>query len=168
MLTQLVATPDLTCQFMALRFFTYTLLGIPHISCDPDADLFEWPSSKTYPVDDRDNIKEEHSYEFALLRDLLAELEPRLASCLDVEEQGLRGTSVMEFWLKKYSAGMDKVLEELRGNKLSEKGKKAAEEIGVVWKEDNACAVPMDATYPTVFRPENPYSCHIGSIGSGS
>jgi hypothetical protein len=108
----------------ALRYLTYTRLGIPHAchlrsrySCGYNTDLEEY--------------EEENAYGLALLEGLLDEFEPELIAILQDPDQGI--DDLLDFWQGTWLSRMENVLESLKGNDLTEDEKRGAEDIGVKW-----------------------------------
>jgi len=128
----------------ALRYATFTALGIPHTCCDPD-----FPTKRRgWTPEWMAELEDEHAFELDLLNELLEEFEGQVMTILQDPKQGVEG--VMHFWEGTWVTRMSEVLDRLESDDLADDEKRAAEEIGVVW--DRPIKPPgVDE------RPENPH-----------
>lgn len=110
----------------ALRYLTYTALGIPHTCCSP-YDKF---LSKSEDVED---IKNEHVYELELLEELLGDFERQIIAILQDPNKEI--SDIIDFWECTWTKRMREVLNSLEGNDLTDEERRKAEEIGVIWAE---------------------------------
>ncbi|KAF5606219.1 ankyrin repeats (3 copies) domain protein [Fusarium subglutinans] len=107
--------------YKALRYITFTALGLRHSCCAVDHD-----GSEDGPEDDQ-------WHTLALLEDLLHEFEASLTAILQDPTKWVR--DIINFWQRTWAGRMSGVLCHLEGSDLSMDEKLAAEEIGVVWNK---------------------------------
>jgi hypothetical protein len=103
----------------ALRYITYTALGIRHSCCDP------------YSYDMSEDEVEDEEYKLELLEELLCEFEEAFMVIFQGPDQGF--TSLAAFWQRTWVGRMSEVLDRLEGSDLPDDERRGAEEIGVVW-----------------------------------
>lgn len=127
----------------ALRYVTFTALGIPHTCCDPDS----WESPRARTPEEVAELEGDHAYELDLLDELLEELEGQVMAVLQDPKQGVEG--VIRFWNKTWVTRMSEVLNRLESDDLADDEKRGAEDIGVVWDRPKPPEVSEG--------PENPY-----------
>ncbi|KUL82839.1 hypothetical protein ZTR_09219 [Talaromyces verruculosus] len=112
----------------ALRYLTYTALGIPHTCCSPA--YYGW----MYEFDqDVDEVEKEHGYEMEVLEELMGDFERQIIA---IYQDPRRGSSdLIDFWGDTWVRRMREVLDRLEGNELGDEERRKAEEIGVIWDE---------------------------------
>jgi hypothetical protein len=130
----------------ALRFFTFSLLGIPHRCGDPFSFKNHPSICRELPSTEVDETQDEHAYELALLEDLMDEFEDEITTIHQGPDR--RVIVVVDFWRHSYLKRMREVQEQLRGDDLSEGERRGAEKIGVIW----------DRGEPAQRGTENPHS----------
>lgn len=122
---------------VALRYLTFTALGIPHTCCNPEQGSF-WdrgednaPSRLWSSADDDDTteLQEEHVHGLTLLEELLAEFEPQVTATLGTPNR----ERYINFWETTWVNRMAQVLDDLQGSNLEDDERRKAEDIGVVW-----------------------------------
>lgn len=114
----------------ALRYMTFTSLGIPHSCCHPYRGDCKHEVAWTLEESEVE-YEDEHAYELWLLEKLLEEFEQQLSGVLQDPGQGV--DDVIRFWKHSWVRRMREVLDELKGNDLTEDEKCGAEKVGVVW-----------------------------------
>jgi hypothetical protein len=120
---------DLRHHSAALRYVTFTTLGIPHTCCDPYGSC--WPDDMSCSSEEEEEIEDEHAYELGLLEELLREFEGQVTAILQDPNRGV--SEVIRFWKRTWVSRMREVLARLHSNDLADDEKRAAEEVGVVW-----------------------------------
>ncbi|RYP06294.1 hypothetical protein DL765_009565 [Monosporascus sp. GIB2] len=104
----------------ALRYLTFTALGIRHSCCHP-----------YYVKMFKDEVEDGQAYELALLEELLCEFEGELIAILQDADRGI--PDLTGFWKRTWVRRMREVLDHLEGSDLTDDERRRAEEIGVVW-----------------------------------
>ncbi|GAM37334.1 hypothetical protein TCE0_023r07174 [Talaromyces pinophilus] len=109
----------------ALRYLTYTALGIPHTCCIP---YYKW----LYGLD-AEEVENEHAYEMGLLEELMGDFERQIIAIY----QGPRWkvSDLIDFWEHTWARRMREILDRLEGGDLGDEESHKAEEIGVIWDE---------------------------------
>ncbi|KAF5548236.1 ankyrin repeat-containing protein [Fusarium mexicanum] len=107
--------------YKALRYITFTALGLRHSCCAVDHDSSE------------DGLEDDQWHTLALLEDLLHEFEASLTAILQDPTKGV--CDITHFWQRTWVGRMSVVLCHLEGSDLPLDEKLAAEEIGVVWNK---------------------------------
>ncbi|KAI7972236.1 hypothetical protein EIK77_003660 [Talaromyces pinophilus] len=109
----------------ALRYLTYTALGIPHTCCIP---YYKW----LYGLD-AEEVENEHAYEMGLLEELMGDFERQIIAIY----QGPRWkvSDLIDFWEHTWARRMREILDRLEGGDLGDEERHKAEEIGVIWDE---------------------------------
>ncbi|RYP45967.1 hypothetical protein DL768_007749 [Monosporascus sp. mg162] len=112
----------------ALRYLTYTALGIPHSCCNPYdcGEIFRESFAK-----DVEEVEDEHAYELGLLEELLGEFKEELIAILQDPDRGI--TDLIGFWKRTWVGRIKEVLDRLKRSDLTDDERRGAEEIGVVW-----------------------------------
>ncbi|KAH6628338.1 hypothetical protein F5144DRAFT_578734 [Chaetomium tenue] len=136
----------------ALRYVTFTVLGIPHTCCDPYesrwlSDMSEEMSEEMSEQMSEDEDEDEHAYEFGLLEKLLGEFEAEVIVILQDSNRGV--ADIIRFWNRTWVSRMRDVLNHLNGNGLGDDERKGAEEVGVKWDLPRPLKPPK--------APDNPY-----------
>ncbi|OIW33499.1 hypothetical protein CONLIGDRAFT_180622 [Coniochaeta ligniaria NRRL 30616] len=126
----------------ALRYVTFTALGIPHSCCDPD--VYDGEDKRLPIPEEVVEVEDEHAYELRLLEELLLEFEGHLTAILQDPNRGI--ADVIRFWNRTWVNRMREVLDHLEGNRLTDDERRKAEEIGVVWDRPESPEV-MDNPY---------------------
>jgi hypothetical protein len=121
----------------ALRYMTFTALGIPHSCCDPHV-------TRARNRELVAKFEEAHAYELELLDELLGEFEGRIMAIL--QNPTWEVDDVISFWRCTWVSRMGEVLGHLHGSDLTEDERRGAEEIGVVW--DGPKPPNVDNPYP--------------------
>ncbi|VUC33350.1 unnamed protein product [Clonostachys rosea] len=126
----------------ALRYLTFTALGIGHCCCEP---RFQFSNSP-------EETENEQGYELKLLEELLREFNEEMTKIL--QDPDLSIADLTRFWSHTWVDRMDEVLRHLEGDNLTDGEIREAEEIGVVW--DKLGPEPPEA--PTLEESRNPYN----------
>ncbi|KAM3504735.1 hypothetical protein MY11210_008237 [Beauveria gryllotalpidicola] len=111
----------------ALRFMTYTALGMPHSCCTRTCYQISEDGSSI----DEDELQDEQVSNLELLEELLDEFEGELIAILQDPDRKI--TNLTGFWERTWLGRMTEVLDRLEGSDLSDAERRAAEEIGLVW-----------------------------------
>ncbi|RYP92826.1 hypothetical protein DL770_000997 [Monosporascus sp. CRB-9-2] len=114
----------------ALRYLTFTALGIPHTCCDPYCDR-AWEMSRARSPEDAAEVEDEHAYELALLEELLGEFNGEIIAILQDPDREI--ADLIAFWEHTWVSRMREVLDRLKSSDLGDDERRGAEEIGVVW-----------------------------------
>ena len=113
----------------ALRYVTFTVLGIPHTCCDPHGLRYIDDTSSF--LEEVAETEDEHAHELGQLEELLEEFEGEVLKILQDANQAV--ADVISFWKRTWVNRMRDVLDRLNGNDLEDDKRRAAEEIGVKW-----------------------------------
>lgn len=130
----------------ALRYLTYTALGIPHTCCIP----YYKPSPESNQ--NAEELENEHAYELELLEKLICDFERQITAIFHDSDQGV--LDLIDFWERTWTRRMWEILDCLEGDDLGDQERRKAEEIGVVWDEPRP-ETPKMVSSPKVV--ENPY-----------
>ncbi|KAK4163435.1 hypothetical protein QBC43DRAFT_319578 [Cladorrhinum sp. PSN259] len=137
----------------ALRYMTYTALGIPHTCCNARKIIFGY-EEPYHSTDEIDEIQEEHADPLALMEELLEEFEKQVDAIFARDEKD-KTQDLVDFWKSTWVQRMKTILDQLEGDELTEEERLGAESIGVIFEAEIPTAKPM-ASRP----PENPYDRH--------
>ncbi|KAL2129428.1 hypothetical protein VTI74DRAFT_7822 [Chaetomium olivicolor] len=127
----------------ALRFFTYTALGIRHTCC---SDYSHHLEEDYTPPGTMEDVQADHPYEIQLLEELLDEFESQITPILLNPEQGV--AELVKFWKNTWADRLIDVRSSLEGSALTDEERRAAEDIGVVWDQPAPPATPTSNPYP--------------------
>jgi hypothetical protein len=116
----------------ALRFLTFSAFKLRHTCCDPFA-YHPAGRSPLCSLEDVEEVEEEQAHELALLEELLAEFEDKVAAILHDQDQDRGISNLVDFWKGTWVTRVAEVRAELEGGALSDDERLRAEEIGVVW-----------------------------------
>lgn len=106
----------------ALRYITYTALGIRHSCCNPYSSY-----------DMSEDEVEDEEYKLELLKELLCEFQEELIVVLEGPDLGV--TNLTDFWQRTWVGRMSEVLDRLEGSDLPDEERRGAEEVGVIWEK---------------------------------
>jgi hypothetical protein len=109
----------------ALRYLTYTALGIPHTCCSP-----YYKRLYGYSLD-AEEVENEHAYEMGLLEELMGDFERQIIAIYQDPHQGV--SDLIDFWEHTWARRMREVLDSLEGSDLEDEERRKAEETGVIW-----------------------------------
>ncbi|KAK8149225.1 hypothetical protein G3M48_007755 [Beauveria asiatica] len=121
----------------ALRYITYTALGMPHSCCNLHDGCYVSDDDSSIVEDDEsgdeleDELEDEKVYDLELLEELLHEFGDELIAILQDPDRG--NTDLTNFWKRTWVGRMTEVLDRLEGSDLPDDERRAAEEIGLVW-----------------------------------
>lgn len=132
--------------YAALRYMTYSVLGLPHICCYEYAPTYR----RSFSEEEVNEIHSEHAECLDLLEELLEEFEGQVDVIFSSRPANQRLPDIVNFWKFTWIKRMKGVLEQLEGNSLSEEEKARAERLGVVWDSET----PGEDSQPLT---ENPY-----------
>ncbi len=130
----------------AIRYLTFSALGITHTCCNDEYDV----RSSRLTGEDVDEIHEEEGPMINLLEELLEEFVPKVTALLRCESCG--PDKFIEFLKDYWPHRMRDVLDDFGNNRSYEEEIQAAEEIGVVW-DDLSSDLFSDST-----QDQNPYT----------
>ncbi|KAM3451214.1 hypothetical protein MY3296_005470 [Beauveria thailandica] len=116
----------------ALRYITYTALGMPHSCCTLRDGCYVLDDDSSIVEDElEDELEYEKVYDLELLEELLHEFGDELIAILQDPDRG--NTDLTNFWKRTWVGRMTEVLDRLEGSDLPDDERHAAEEIGLVW-----------------------------------
>ncbi|KAK4224141.1 hypothetical protein QBC38DRAFT_25931 [Podospora fimiseda] len=149
-LGHLGAGVDVNHHYAALRYNTYTVLGLPHICCDLEKGLNNLREPR-YSPEEVEEIYSEHAACLGLFEDLLEEFEEQINRIFAIPAED-RLPILVHFWRCPWVRRIEEVLGQLEGDALTEQEKLGAERVGVIWDSERS----MDEPEPSPNNPHDP------------
>lgn len=120
----------------AIRFLTFTGLGMTHVCCRPCVRFLDRRPEfhRVHSGEEALEIRELEATELHVMKDLVTEFSEKL----DIQSGScsMNLTALEDFWKQHWVSRMEEALENLKGAADRDQDIKSAEEMGVVWDDE--------------------------------
>lgn len=136
---------DVQLQLSSIRWITFEALGLTHTCCNPKEVLYTEISHTGIETEDL-SLEGEAPEVLDMFEHMVEELQEAAQNTYAAT------SSLVHFWTQIWASRVQKELEKLRGNNLSEKEREGSEAIGVKWHHQ-----PQQEEKPVSIDTGNPY-----------